>query len=242
MFQILFYKNIYILLTNANIIQIGIFGGEKRKMKNKLIIKGLVFGIIVLFIGTSVVAASINSNQNNAKDKDYTAHTASAPIYNLIGGVNITFGTPFRPHAVNFTWWKVTDRNFTFPITGNFINDVNYTFRIKANSTGFFILPRLVQVQTLCVYPSGSGSESGLIFFWTRSPGFVKDITVRCANPGIIPPLWPKHTLPFETISNAIAITFFPIVGDGESSPNIIHKSPASIPFVYSITFWAVLP
>jgi len=204
-------------------------------MKNKLIIKGLVFGIIVLFIGTSASATSINLNQNKAKDKDYTAPTTNAPIYNLIGGVNITFGTPGQPHAVSITWWKVTDRNFIYPILPGNTICVNYTLRIRANSTGFFFIPRLVKVTTLCLPDKGNGSVSAIIPFWRHSPGFDRNITVTCIPVSIL--YWPPHIpMSFGTFDEVSAFTFPPVKGDGESSPKVIH-----INFTW-IVFWAVLP
>ena len=115
-------------------------------MREGLFRKGLVFAIIVLFVGASVFPSiSGNINNSNAKDKDLTAKITGDANNNLIGGINISCVS--RDKGIfKFDWWVAEDRNFTYPVTNGKVK-VDYTFLLQTWSDGtFFFLPRVIFV------------------------------------------------------------------------------------------------
>jgi len=184
-------------------------------MKNELIRKGLVFGMVLLFVGTSVVSATIYTNQSKAKDNNNTVKIAEDTIYNLIGGVNVTFDFPLVKGAVKWEWWKVNDRNFTYPITNGTV-DVNYTIKLQAYSIGVFIIPRLVGLISTLFYPNeisrGSNWKFCFIKFTDVFPGKVFNIYVHCKNRMPTPPPDQNSTKTRMWAFNQLSIFVFPPV------------------------------
>jgi len=111
-------------------------------MKCRILKTGIVFGIVILFVGASVFPSiSGNINNINAKDKDSTAKITDD--MHLIGGIDIrcveSVGGGF-----NFDWWVAEDRNFTYHVCNGKVK-VDYTFLLQTWSDAkFFFLPRLV--------------------------------------------------------------------------------------------------
>ena len=130
------------VMTNIYMTDFVSHGRGEGKMKNKIILKGLVLGIILLLTGTTIIPAHINTKQIKPRNMNSTITGTDEPIYNLIGGCNITYDFRGLPTAVKITWWVVPDRNFTYPIiNGNVM--INYSLKFQSYSNGFYLIPRL---------------------------------------------------------------------------------------------------
>jgi hypothetical protein len=207
-------------------------------MKNELIRKGLIFGMVLLFVGTSVVSAKINTNQNKAVDKDYTTSTTERTYYNLIGGVNITYDFRGTPTVVKIEWWRAKDRNFTYPVKDGNVK-INYTIELQSYSNGFFFVPRLSSLLTLAYayYPEekqiGADFDFIIVPFWKSygSPRSVKYIFVE-SGPIPPPPPEPNSTKSIiKTWDVAMAIIIPAVTLGNRTSNKWIDTCP--------IMFWA---
>jgi len=147
-------------------------------MKNKIISKGLVIGIIVLFVGANIVPANTNTKHITVNNKNYTAEISDDTIYNLIGGVNISFGFS---NDIRIEWWRVEDRNFTYPVEDGMVK-INYTIRLQTKSNGFFILPRFAGLKSF-LYFDGDVVLGGIGTWkkvkWTQFRPFIEDLYVE---------------------------------------------------------------
>jgi len=208
--------------------------------KINLIRKGLVLGVIILFIGTSIVPANLNTNQNKAVNKDNTTSTTEEKYYNLIGGVNITYGYRGLPNVIKIEWWKNPDRNFTYPIINGKVS-LNYTIEFQTYSNGIYFPPRLSGLVTAgyIYYPYpynetqfGTGVVGRIVPFW-RAKGFPKTVTFVSVQgyPNLPPPydLDNKSTIDTWNIAGAILM------------PRVIinNETRALWPNGKEIHFWA---
>jgi len=206
-------------------------------MKNELIRKGLVFGMVLLFVGTSVVSATIFPNQSKARDNNQTVKIAESTVYNLIGGVNISFDFHGTRPAVNFTWWINPDRNFTYPITNGKVN-VNYTFEVQFYSIGVFFIPRFAGLISTLYYPEnimlGEGVAVDMVPFWQTKGDYDKFMYVECDNPiPTPPPDVNKTNTKFFTWNQAGALTITAEYGQNSYVKKFFHHSEREI------NFWA---
>ena len=104
-------------------------------MINKYLKKGIVLGIILLFLGASTVSGTNFDIKNNSKNEIITQN------YNLVGSVT----TECYIDHVEVIWDIEEDRNFTYPIINGKVK-LNYTFCWNAYSNDKFpyLFPWLV--------------------------------------------------------------------------------------------------
>lgn len=104
-------------------------------MKNKLFRKGLVFGIILLFIGISVIPSNANVVK---KSNDPTVDQLNGDDYtNYLGTIYFNFSR----FSVEVGFKTPEDTNYTFPvINGKYT--LNFTIELKAQSEQKLLLPR----------------------------------------------------------------------------------------------------
>jgi len=190
-------------------------------MKKNWIEKAVIIGIVLLFVGTSVVPASTNTNQSKAKDKDYAATITEEPTYNIIGGCNMTFDFPGKNTSVKCVWWLVNDRNFTYPIVNGNVS-VNYTIVFQTYSVGIYLIPRLTWLTSSMYYPidimrGWNWTTVIIVPFWKVYPGYKIFLNVKTTNPlPTPPPDQGKDYTTFWVWNDAEAFTIWPVHGYGE--------------------------
>ena len=177
-------------------------------MENKIISKGLVIGIIVLFLGTNIVPAAINTKNIIMNNKNYTTEISDDTVYNLIGGVNISFNFIFMKPIIIIEWWRVEDRNFTYPVEDGMVK-INYTIRLQTKSNGFFTLPRFAGLQSFLYYDGDvalGGKGTWKKVKWTQFQPVIEDLYVESY---LIPV--PEDGYKFLTCNVAYGIRSIPI-------------------------------
>ena len=143
----------------------------RKKMKDKLLRKGIVLGIIVLFVGTNIVPANVNTKNIIANDKNYTAEISDDTIhYNLIGGVNISFDNFWEKESIKIEYWFIPHpyRNFTYPVENGMVK-INYTLLFQTWSDGFFLMRGLAWFQNILYdFIDGHDKAIGQNTTWRR--------------------------------------------------------------------------
>jgi hypothetical protein len=213
--------------------------GGRKIMKNKIVIKGIIIGIILLLVGATVIPASTNKNQNRTKDNTFAVKTVNDQIDNLIGGVIVTFDYAAKDSSVKFEWWKTIDRNFTYPIINGNVS-VNYTIKLQAYAVGVYFIPRLLNMLSTLSYDVNTSRGSNwikwkVVPFTLTTPGIEINLHVETTTPFPTPPSDPGKNTTMMWAYTAVSVFTFPPVRAGEETrPYLIHPSHKQINFTTS--------
>jgi len=104
-------------------------------MKNDLVKKGLVLGIILLFVGLSVIPSNANVVKNSSNS---TVGRVNGDDYtNYLGTIYFNFSR----FSVNIGFKHPEDTNYTFPVVdGNYT--LSFTVELNTTSEQKLLLPR----------------------------------------------------------------------------------------------------
>ena len=104
-------------------------------MKNDLLKKGLVFGIILLFIGLSVISS--NANVVKKRSDPIVSEVCIDDYTNYLGTIHFNFSR----FSLDIGFKRPEDTNYTFPVVdGNYT--LNFTVELNTISEKKLLLPR----------------------------------------------------------------------------------------------------
>lgn len=202
-------------------------------MRN-ILLNSIIIGIIFLLVGTTVIPANMSKITTTTSDDSLLRETAHDHIYNLIGGVNITFDYALKDTCVKIEWWKTPDRNCSYPIVNGNVS-VNYTLKLQTYAVGVFALPRLASLFSTLFYDintsrGSNGTSWNIVRYTDTIPGKEIYVTVETTHPFPTPPSDPgTNTTLMHIFSIASAFTIIPLRGYNEDRPYFIHQSYKNI-------------
>ncbi len=202
----------------------------------------LIIGILLLLIGTTIAPASNYTNKNTIDQKS-KIKTLDRRIYNLIGGVIVTFDYLMKDNSVKFQWWTTNNTNLSYPIINNNVS-VNYTIKLQAYAIGVYFIPRLVKLLSTLYYDVNTSRGSSwtswkIVRFTNTTPGIEEYVYVETTTPFPTPPSDPgTNSTKMWIYSNIWAITIPPDRGEEENRPFFIHTKGRSMNF--TATFYEI--
>ncbi len=109
---------------------------DVKKMRNDLLKKGLVFGIILLFIGLSVISS--NANVVKKSSDPMVSEVYIEDYTNYLGTMYFNFSR----FSVDIAFEHPEDTDYTFPVVeGNYT--FNFTVELNTTSEQKMLLPRV---------------------------------------------------------------------------------------------------